>query len=383
MTFLFTLVLDRVVGWVLRPPGLIYPPGSVAHYQTFEYQFTARINRLGFRDREFVPVRNPGCRVMVLGDSFTYGWGVELSQCWVKILEGNLRKKGLALEMANLGKPGGDPAYYASLAERAIRKLRPQVVVVAVLQGDDLISLKYGKQFPSFWDGVGRLLYPNTFKAPRGAYKVISQEETRREYRQQAEKILKGLQCEAKKRFEGLDGLVKQVFLQGDLNPAAINMALKHPDYFGEPLRLDDPEIAGLVGVMAAHFGSINRTAWEYGARVVIVSVPNDIYVSEVNLRNREKMGYRVSAAMLITEAPDEAIRQAGGRAGLPVIEVTAIFREAAKGRQLYFPYDGHFTPAGHQLFAEALTPMVEKYLELQQPCQAMTSSGDYSRNWD
>ncbi len=360
---LLTVALDRLAGLILGPAGLIYPPGSVAHYQTFEYRFTAQINSSGFRDREFLSGDHGRCRLVVLGDSFTYGWGVDLSQCWVKVLERNLRERGLAVEVANLGKPGADPAYYASLAARAIPALRPRLVVVAVLQGDDLISLRYAKPLTSPWSTLVQLLYPHTLKRPPGAYQVISQETTRQEYQKEAADIVRGLQGEAKTRFAGLDEFVRQVFMQGELNPAAIHIALQHPDYFLEPLRLDRPDISRLVEVMSEHFGFISRLARDYGAAVLILSIPNDIYVSPLNLRNREKMGYRINEKMLTTEAPDQAVRQAAGAVGLPVVAVTEQFRAKAVHLPLFFPYDGHFTPNGHYLFAEAVTPAVEGFL--------------------
>jgi lysophospholipase L1-like esterase len=107
-----------------------------------ERSFSLETNSLGFRDREFNSSRMDRTRILALGDSFTYGWGVEIEQSWPKILESKLRAAGRDVEVANLGKPGGSPKDYADIAEKATPILKPDLIIVAVLQGDDLAQME-------------------------------------------------------------------------------------------------------------------------------------------------------------------------------------------------------------------------------------------------
>src|ERR1022692_742632 len=139
-----TWILEWGAGWRLyashRNAGLIWGPYSVVEHATDEFSYQARINNLGFRDRDF-PVRKSGAkRVLAIGDSFTYGWGVDGEDSWPKVMERELRQGGLEIEIANLGAPGAGPREYAALAERAIPLLKPDLIVVAVLQADDLFQ---------------------------------------------------------------------------------------------------------------------------------------------------------------------------------------------------------------------------------------------------
>jgi lysophospholipase L1-like esterase len=43
--------------------------------------------------------------------------------------------------------------------------------------------------------------------------------------------------------------------------------------------------------------------------------------------------------------------------AGVKFINGTDEFRKAANAAHLFYVMDGHFNPAGHQVFAELLTP--------------------------
>ena len=56
----------------------------------------------------------------------------------MKQLEAHLRQRGHKVEIANLGRGGTYPRNYADVAEKAIPLLKPDLVLIAVLQGDDL-----------------------------------------------------------------------------------------------------------------------------------------------------------------------------------------------------------------------------------------------------
>ena len=61
-------------------------------------------NAFGFRDREYPVARTPGRRrIIMLGESFTLGWGVALADTYSKQLERLLNESGDSTEVINLG----------------------------------------------------------------------------------------------------------------------------------------------------------------------------------------------------------------------------------------------------------------------------------------
>src|ERR1051326_4754279 len=86
VVLLTTVVADRLTSKVLgsHEQGLVFPRNVSRHFVPPEFAFTVTTNSLGFRDREFSPDKKSKTRIVALGDSFTYGWGVEAQQSWPK-----------------------------------------------------------------------------------------------------------------------------------------------------------------------------------------------------------------------------------------------------------------------------------------------------------
>jgi lysophospholipase L1-like esterase len=95
-----------------------------------------RYNRLYFRDREFGPREAGVTRVVVLGDSFTEGQGVQESDTAVRRLEGLLNAAGgRRWEVLNCARRGADfPGLY-KMFEKALA-FDPDLVVHAMVLND-------------------------------------------------------------------------------------------------------------------------------------------------------------------------------------------------------------------------------------------------------
>src|SRR5947208_1411445 len=96
--------------------GLLWGPDSTIEQTTVEYHYVSRVNNLGFRGADMSRSRPAGRRIAVIGDSYTYGWGLNFEESWPRLLELNLRARGMQVEVANLGYPGAGPEDYAELA---------------------------------------------------------------------------------------------------------------------------------------------------------------------------------------------------------------------------------------------------------------------------
>jgi lysophospholipase L1-like esterase len=377
--FLGSIVLDRLIGLSLpsHEQGLIFPRNVSVKFDTPEFSSTIKTNSMGFRDREFASKKLAGKRILAIGDSFTFGWGVEAEESWPKVLETRLRSAGFEVEVANLGKPGGSPKNYRDMAEKSIPLLHPDLLIVGILQGDDIAQMGFppmgestlGPDSQNLDTNARRPrlrqftkhLYPNLLNIldQRAGYGAGLADEWQR----LAQAILAGSTAAERSRLDHLDNGVRRAFLAGELNPSLVYLGVHTPDYFMETMDLDSTTTKLRISQVADELRRIKSAADSNNAKVIVVSVPYGIYVSRASFDSRQRIGFTTVPEMLTSNAADEAIRQASQLAGVDFYAVTDQFRHASINQQFFFELDGHFSRAGHAYFADALTPIIKDSL--------------------
>lgn len=91
-------------------------------------------NKEGFRSIAFSPIKSNRLKVLILGDSFAYGMS---ARPYFNSFSDYLLAMGYLVY--NTGIPGTDPAQYAAIVDKYIDKLRPDVVIVNLYVGNDLM----------------------------------------------------------------------------------------------------------------------------------------------------------------------------------------------------------------------------------------------------
>ncbi len=357
-----------------RPPfpgktGLLFPPHSRSSYEMKDYACEEVINSLGFRDREVSLKKDTGVfRVAVIGDSFTYGWGVNIGDCWVKVAERLLREQGLAVEILNLGKPAAGPPQYAQIAETVLSKLQPDMIVIALLAGDDLQqtgsdptpSEWFAGRFPTltlmrrYWR---QMLLGAPWPDPSPV--IMTAEQARKWYREVAVDILKTMDPEMRARYDGLEDTVKRLFLDGLLNPWMIQHATGGPDYFLCTADPKSPELLEKTALLSGELKQAAKTAKRRGVPMVALSIPEGFYVNDTAHKNVQRIGFEMAPEMLMSKTADEAVHKAAKEAGLPSHDVSQGFRDRRADPGLYFEFDRHFTAAGNKLYGELVAPVL------------------------
>lgn len=140
-------VYDPVLGWRLAPTRTVVFRGA---------HFAVRVehNAEGLRDEHYDYARRPGRRrVLVLGDSVAWCWGVEHEQCFTERVERALADT----DVIDAGVPGWSTAQELLFYEREGRRYAPDVVVLVVSPNDPDDNVDH--RGPRFHLDAGRLAY--------------------------------------------------------------------------------------------------------------------------------------------------------------------------------------------------------------------------------
>jgi lysophospholipase L1-like esterase len=120
--------------WGTRGEFWRFRPG--ARWKTSEGDHPVSINAYGLRDREVGPPRPGGFRILVLGDSVTFGHGVAIDDAFVRKLEARLEERGRAIEVLNAGIPGWSTRQQRIFYEDHSAGMAPDLVLVGFVLND-------------------------------------------------------------------------------------------------------------------------------------------------------------------------------------------------------------------------------------------------------
>lgn len=310
-------------------------PGSNGDSRTSEWRVVERINTIGIRDRMYtIPKPNKTYRILLLGDSFVYGWGVNIEDSMGKQLE-QLLSSGLnnkLIEVVNGGVPSYSPTLSYLQYMNALRSLRPDLVLYVFDMSDVNDEVEYNKTAVIADDGTplrvgskyATISLFDRFMGKLYLYHFIM-------------KTLMQKESQYRVNQEGYDHWIGM--RENTLSIAPIGW------------RLVEKRLRFLRDAVVSD-----------GAEFVITIIPRSPQIAPglLNEVDREKYGFpsdRMCCLQTFTVLSEIAQRM-GAQFWNP-----HSYLVSHKDEELFYFYDGHFTSRGHALMAEYLKTKIEKML--------------------
>lgn len=283
------------------------------------------INALGFRDYKYgrEALARPDL-VFCLGDSTTFGLGVDFESTYPKQLETMLRKeRGRSAFVVNAGVPGYELHQYRANLSRLLGMSKPRAVVVGIFMNDNVpptplagfwFKLKQVSVLAAKWEwwrmSLGRVFGPSESRFMAALRLSLDP--------------------------ESASAIARQISLFGESRFSALELLQTLND-------------TALWESQLEHLKAMAREAKAAGASTSVLVFP---------VRHQLLFGYR-------HPEPQRSILEFCRRHDIPAADLTPVFRrEIARGRILYNnPGDGaHFNAYGHELAArEALKLLSRK----------------------
>ena len=325
-------VADPVLGTRMKP-------GFTDRVVTTEFSSTWIVNADGYRGPRAGERGEVARRVLALGDSFTFGYGVEEEQAWPRVLEGLLRHgdpQGAAVEVLNLGVGGYGTWQEALWLEEMAPRTKPDLAVVGFYVGNDP-SDNARAAAQSGQDGVQR-------GAPSG-----------------------GFDAERAKRWLG-SRLHLYSFVSTRADELLVRLGLRQLVYPFEMeiLRAREPaEVAQAWRRTQQAFTRLAAVARGAGVPVIVAIIPMKHQVSDAVWRRLlVHYGDDAAPADWDRERPQRQLAYMLGAEGLDAVDLLEGLRVAgAEGQDLYWPRDQHWNVRGHaaaaRVIAEKIGPLL------------------------
>lgn len=353
LAFSFLLLFDRAAGIYLNKIGYFkaMKPSFSEIYETSEFNFTAHISPQGLRNEEVSVSKPKGAfRILALGDSFTFGWGVDLKDSWPKVLQELL--SGQNVEIINAGVYGANPDMYSGICKIYKDQFKPDLIIAGLYSTDDLYQAVASVQARPDRDIVSRF-WPTltSIKDPvlmHGNYYDPSAKEL---YLSPVwRKVIVDFVADHKEFFSGLGLEAQKEFLSGRLNPGLIMESQNDPDYLIRTL--DENDLNTSLAALDLSFRKLKEECSD-NILLVVVFLPSSELVSKDYLPFKESLGYKVSEDLLKFD-PGEKIRPIAGKFGFSFVSLLDNFREDGC-LNCFYKWDGHLTAEGNKRTAEFL----------------------------
>lgn len=332
-------------------------PNEDHHFSSEEFDVTIRTNRYGLRQPDPELPKPAGVtRLLLLGDSFTFGFPIPDGQTFADLIEEQLNARGMRVDVVNGGVSGYSPTlHYLSLRDQFLA-FEPDAVILWLDFGDVQEDAWFQKNLLYGADGALLRCDPRYVHGRFDWWEYAVNRSTLAKWVNN--KILRTWQ---KMRILGVGGYLKAA-LRGERAKVAI-ARLKAAQRTPEAAESD----RFLLLRESATVESL-RPQWALTARYLVMirdllaerQIPFLLGVYPYGMlvgpdqwaEGRTAWGFE-KGRVYEARAALELLQEFSSAEQIPLINTIEAFKAAAASEQLFYDWDGHMTPAGHRVLAE------------------------------
>ncbi len=345
-------------------------PNKKGIFATRSFKTIITLNNEGFRDDNHVKINTQNkFRIVTLGDSFTWGHGVENDQIYMKVLE----KYDANIETINMGGSGGDPpTALKAYISRGIY-YEHNVVLHGFYIGNDIVAY-YPKDddSPPQWgfDSKGNFVLIGKMK---------SQEEVNEIRKKSEERYSPTKKRNLKKRISYWFVRHFQLFtFVGNYRDYCSNLlkgsvfCTRILKYFGienkgaygflDYCRKKDPEdVEYGWKLLSETLKTMKDYAIQASAELYVIIIPHDIQTSQ-KLYEKTARKYGHNTLEFDLEKPNRKLAALCDKLGIGCLDLLPLMKEeTSKGNRFYFMRDGHWNANGHRFAAREIYKDMKK----------------------
>ena len=403
---LLLLVFLRIIDFgflLLNQQGkvIFYPPNVTAHSDSKDYYYTFKTNSLGIRNPEITEKK--GKRILVLGDSFVFGWGVNEEYTFVRLAEKKLQAKDPNITLVNTGIPNTGPENYLPMYRALRDKLKPDLVVTVLYPNDvtdsgptvfleaikNALSKKKTIRFAFFImpkasdyflkyflarmnQGINSDAESTTLQkqndSPPPPPKILTAEQVKtkkEEYRKLIYVLADSMGVKKDRVSQWLIEIGDEnltLAAEGKISPKILLTGLLSPDFYEENLDLKKKQI-DRYGRMLELIDTIRKETLERKEQFGLVYIPSELQYDAKKTELHKRLGVITQARWLKeVSALEQSLKEYADKNQISYLNLTSIFREESRKKELNFPFDLHLNNNGNAVVVEPFVKFIEGF---------------------
>ena len=319
---------DPSLGWRLVP-------GWSCRHTHYDFNVQYTINPYGFRGKFNLKKNRTGRRYAVVGDSFTFSFGVNDNETFVDILN---RQRTATDTFLNFGVPGFSTDQEFLLFKDQVFYFEPQVIIVVVYLGNDLFDNQ--RSFPlqadnakPYFELISDELRLKNAPVPR---RTKPQSESQKDL----QAIVLG------KDFES-DNIIERFLHRWVL------MRLIREAVWGESKKIQfGDRLTPALRLFYAIIAEMHRLCLEKHIELKLILMPGKSFIERpgsISEQFQNHLRRRIWENRMSMK--------------VEVIDLAKMMRARyqKESRKWFYPHEGHLNPAGHRVVADILSSALKK----------------------
>lgn len=307
-----------------------FVPNSKFVLRHYEWENQANIDELGGRVTKYAKTDKI---VPFLGDSFTFGIGVEDDETYVS----NLAIKATGRRFLNLGVAGSALNNHIDIIEMRHDELgRPKLYILNVFLGNDLTGVS-------------------------DYYKSKGQKQTPKDNNNK--KIKEGYSLQALKTLANYNKFLKKLYVFQFVRHELVLVVIKGLPRLRNPIFLitqkNKSHLTEAIEYYEKELVRLNELADKLDFKFIFILLP-DVYQINKSLLEYRANYFGIEREILDMQSPNRLLGKALNKQGIDFIDLTKCLMRDNALDNLYYKFDKHFTKYGHKAAAKCV--LEDKY---------------------